>query len=439
MSLDDYVHFYGGAPLNRFSWLRESSEFLEIAAEKVTTRWIVFRSGEPLMDTSVSTERPGLAYFDTPTVSSLLGPKPLFGQGANPGENAPSDLDAERSKSLQAARLHGSPIVFLGVQEPESETARSASEFRNPEKAEDIHGNPMFALDITSAPLDLVNNLLEKAVESGRKLTFVEPRSAATGFNHFDASVFSLGRSMIDWIVRNKFCPGCGSRVYTLWGGWKLACTTLLPWTSHAGDPCPSGKGLQNFQHPRTDSVVITAIIDENDGNRILLGRNKKFPGKFYSTLAGFIEPSESIEDAVRREAWEESGIRVDKVQYHSCQPWPYPVNLMIGCYASANGSQTARVDLDNELQDARWFTRQEVLEVLAHPYGTKIRRRDLSNFDRKDKDIIAAAPTSDTKPSDPPFQVPPKTAIAGVLISLWANREIDLTSLGNSGSRARI
>ncbi|KAG1798332.1 NUDIX hydrolase domain-like protein [Suillus subaureus] len=90
--------------------------------------------------------------------------------------------------------------------------------------------------------------------------------------------------------------------------------------------------------------------IDES-GEKVLLGRNKKFPGKFYSALAGFIEPGESFEDAVKREMWEEAGVKVWNVRYHSGQPWPYPANLMVGYYATADSSAPIRTDLDNELE----------------------------------------------------------------------------------------
>ncbi|KAG8734144.1 NADH pyrophosphatase [Ceratobasidium sp. 423] len=189
------------------------------------------------------------------------------------------------------------------------------------------------------------------------------------------------------------------------------------------------------FAEPRSATaklssfVVITAVLDET-GDRILLGRNKKFPSAFYSTLAGFLEPGESFEDAVKREIWEESGVRVHAVRYHSGQPWPYPANLMIGCYASADSSQTIRTDLDNELEDARWFTREEVLSVLAHPDGTNIRRREYKNFDeaqdQSTKSVTAAGPIDPQPPKDQPsFRVPPQSAIAGVLISQWAKGEV--------------
>jgi len=261
---------------------------------------------------------------------------------------------------------------------------------------------------------------------------------------------------MVDWNQRNKFCPACGSPVYSMWGGWKIACRTLLPWADNTGrTPCPTVKGLHNFTHPRTDAVVIMIAIDQS-GEKILLGRSKKFPFKFYSALAGFIEPGESFEDAVQRELWEEAGVKVWDVKYHSGQPWPYPANLMVGFYATGDSSQPIRTDLDNELEDAGWYTRAEVLAVLAHPQGTNISGRDhkqigslidnrinnqstpgsggtaLAHSDPnvKDNEGTSEAMQAEKQPvhkelDAPMFRVPPLTAIAGVLIRDWAEGRI--------------
>lgn len=109
------------------------------------------------------------------------------------------------------------------------------------------------------------------------------------------------------------------------------------------------------------------------DAKRILLGRNKRFPPKWYSTLAGFIEPGESIEDAVRREVWEESGVTLARVILHSSQPWPYPANLMIGAIGQASDPAHERICLDHdpELEDARWFDIDEVEEALKIGTGS--------------------------------------------------------------------
>jgi len=242
----------------------------------------------------------------------------------------------------------------------------------------------------------------------------------------FAAAVFAGARSMVDWNDRNRFCPACGSPTYSLWAGWKLSCTTLLPWADNAGKkPCPSGLGLQNFSHPRTDPVVIMLAMNETR-DKVLLGRNKRFPAKFYSALAGFVEPGESYEDAVRREMWEEAGVKVWNVRYHSGQPWPFPANLMLGFYATADPNQPIRTDLDNELEDAQWYTREEVLASLIATSSTTNDRIVSSWTDDGSK---ARSGTETVVKAEPLFRVPPTTAIAGMLIKHWAEGE---TEAGN-------
>jgi NAD+ diphosphatase len=120
-------------------------------------------------------------------------------------------------------------------------------------------------------------------------------------------------------------------------------------------------------QHfPRTDPAVIMLV---HHGDRALLGHSQRFPSStMYSTLAGFVEPGESLEEAVTREVYEESGIRVGRVQYHSSQPWPFPASIMLGFYAQA---LTEEINIDpNELRDARWFTRQEMRHHTQHGFN---------------------------------------------------------------------
>jgi len=155
--------------------------------------------------------------------------------------------------------------------------------------------------------------------------------------------------------------------------------------------------------------------IDET-GDKILLGRGKKYPGNFYSALAGFIEPGESFEDAVAREMWEEAGVNVWDITYHSGQPWPYPANLMVGFYARADSTQPIRIDLDNELVDARWFSRAEILAVLG---GAE----EVAKGRRSQQESPHLSPLYEGKSSagnEPAFKVPGMTAIAGVLIRDW-------------------
>jgi len=375
--------------------------------------------------------KPTLAYLSTEDVKPFLGPEPFFGQGSADGELV-SESGDQHSVTL-AARHRNPRLVFLGLHEPSNSNALPSSEFADPETAiSNLSGTAYFALDVLD--LDLTPTRLEEILsvtsvaQQGGQLSWSEPRSVIQTLDAFSSGIFASARSMIDWNQRNKFCPACGSPTYSLWGGWKIACTTLLPWAEN-GDrkPCLSGKGLHNFTHPRTDAVVIMIAIDET-GDKILLGRGKKFPGKFYSALAGFIEPGETFEDAVAREMWEEAGISVWDVRYHSGQPWPYPANLMVGFYARADASQKIRVDLDNELVDARWYTRDEVRDVLNHPHGG-IGRTDykkLAAYDEGKVDSTQLEETPKSVPSEePPFRLPPETAIAGLLIRDWVDGKI--------------
>ena len=157
-------------------------------------------------------------------------------------------------------------------------------------------------------------------------------------------------KSLLHWHGRHGFCAQCGSRTKVAAAGWKRLC-----------EAC----GAQHF--PRTDPVVIMLVLD---GERCLVGRQSRFNPGMYSALAGFVEPGETIEAAVRREVAEESAILVGDVAYHASQPWPFPASLMMGCFAQALSSEIT-VET-SELEDARWLTRTEVQAMFAgtHPDG---------------------------------------------------------------------
>jgi NAD+ diphosphatase len=163
-------------------------------------------------------------------------------------------------------------------------------------------------------------------------------------------SAIAMAKSLVSWHQRHGFCANCGTRTSMAEGGWKRV--------------CPSCK-TEHF--PRTDPVAIMLV---EKGDKCLLGRQKQFPPGMYSCLAGFVEAAETIEDAVRREIFEEAGIRCTDVKYYMTQPWPYPSSLMIGCSARAT---TDVITVDHmELEDARWFDRDEATSMLKreHPDG---------------------------------------------------------------------
>ena len=154
--------------------------------------------------------------------------------------------------------------------------------------------------------------------------------------------------SLLAWNASHGFCGRCGAATRMRIGGYKRSCPAC---------------GAEHF--PRTDPVAIMLAVD---GDRCLLGRSPHFAPGMYSCLAGFIEPGETIENAVRRETFEEAGIRIGRVAYHASQPWPFPYSLMIGCYGEA---LDAVIDFDGkELEDCRWFDRAEVRSMIAgsHP-----------------------------------------------------------------------
>ncbi|WP_457096827.1 NAD(+) diphosphatase [Lysobacter sp. P5_B9] len=168
-------------------------------------------------------------------------------------------------------------------------------------------------------------------------------RTAATHWPHFDASVFAQARAVQHWRQRHRHCGVCGGTLAYSRGGWLGTCTQC-----HAE------------HYPRTDPAVIVAV---SDGERLLLGRQNGWPARRYSTIAGFVEPGESLEHTVAREVLEETGVRVKSCRYQASQPWPFPSSLMLGFVADAHPDTPSTGD---ELEDARWFTREEVREAQA-------------------------------------------------------------------------
>ena len=164
------------------------------------------------------------------------------------------------------------------------------------------------------------------------------------------ASMLAAAKALMHWHAHRRFCSNCGQLNDVAASGWRR--------------DCPACK-TQHF--PRSDPVVIMLAVE---ADACLLGRQPRFPKGMYSALAGFLEPGETIEAAVRREIHEEAGVACGEVRYFASQPWPFPASLMIGCFARAT-SPTLRVDRV-ELEDARWFTRDETVALIErrHPDG---------------------------------------------------------------------
>ncbi|MBV9394212.1 MAG: NAD(+) diphosphatase, partial [Methylobacteriaceae bacterium] len=184
-------------------------------------------------------------------------------------------------------------------------------------------------------------------------LTSIDLRSIALQGLVSPKMVGALGqaKSVMYWHAHHRFCANCGAPTRVTAAGWRREC-----------DACST------HHFPRTDPV---AIMLATDGDRCLLGRQARFPAGMYSCLAGFIESGETIEDGVRREIKEEAGITTGRITYLASQPWPFPCSLMIGCLAEAT-SRDLKVDT-TELEDARWFTREDARMMLGNAHPAKL------------------------------------------------------------------
>jgi NAD+ diphosphatase len=226
------------------------------------------------------------------------------------GADAP-ELDWQRVDQWRDRMEAGALLVFLGL----------------------AGGRAHFAIDATGS--DAVPDV---------DTALIDVRALAPTIAAGEAAILAEARSLLDWHGHHRFCANCGSPTSVASAGWKRHCPECR--ASH---------------FPRTDPVVIMLAVH---GERALLGRNRRRPGARFSCLAGFVEPGETLEEAVRREVREESGIRCGRVRYLATQPWPFPSSLMIGFLAEAL-SEEITVDPE-ELAEARWFSRDEIREMVA-------------------------------------------------------------------------
>ncbi|HEY0526742.1 MAG TPA: NAD(+) diphosphatase [Stellaceae bacterium] len=206
-------------------------------------------------------------------------------------------------------------------------------------------GAAYFAVDLSgheAPPLDLLSESLTASSAAAGEIEFRDLRAVGPLLPREQGALLAYARAMAYWHARHRFCGVCGSATLSAEAGHVRRCTNPACAASH---------------FPRTDPAVIMLVTD---GTRCLLGRQPQWPAGMHSTLAGFVEPGESLEAAVAREVKEETGIEVTDVAYHSSQPWPFPCSIMLGFHARAT---TTRIEVDpRELQQAAWYERDWIL-----------------------------------------------------------------------------
>lgn len=240
------------------------------------------------------------------------------------GDEAPQAVFLS-GEAAALSRMAGGPWAFLGLRGDRA----------------------LFTVDVSAVddPLPLLPEAL------GR---FEDLRTLAGRLPAEDAAILAHARGLMHWRVRHRFCGVCGAACQARSAGYAQVCT---------------GCGTSHF--PRTDPAVIMLV---HRHGRALLGHSQRFPNSaMYSTLAGFVEPGESLEEAVAREVMEEVGVPVGAVSYHSSQPWPFPSSMMLGFYAE--GLADPITIQQDELRDARWFSLDELRDPAAH--GFQLPRRD--------------------------------------------------------------
>jgi NAD+ diphosphatase len=283
-----------------------------------------------------------------------LGPRPRLGY-------TQSDIDRAAERRNDAAALAalgtdpragiyviGGEMVVLKKREPVHDPLFTSAEARALSQSNEtmflgLHdGASRFAIAPDATTIETLKLRDDLVVTDLRSIAIKELVDA----HHLPP--IAEGKALLHWHARHRFCSNCGTPTNVSCGGWRR--------------DCPSCK-VQHF--PRTDPVVIMLPVT---GDRCLLGRSYRFQNSMWSCLAGFMEPGEAIEDAVRRETLEEAGVVCGRVTYFTTQPWPFPTSLMIGCHAEAL-SHDIVIDR-SELEDARWFDREEVAQMLkrTHP-----------------------------------------------------------------------
>lgn len=366
--------YFGKEVVNRVSFLREDSEFISNSVFHPSTRFIFYNDGEPLVNKEANDKLVILTNGDK-QLSSVEGEVTAgttVGLLKNSAWKQIIETWSNDNKEQDATlRDENKPtFLFLGIKDESVGLDLRKLKCEDTDSYLDHQGRyfgiPYYGVDLTRSPqvVELIqNHILENNPEAkAGNLFFTHSRKHTFGFSQEESALFSHGKMYFDWLGRNRFCPGCGSKVIPVHAGGKLKCTNE-DFTGEGEEKefkCPvRNTRVSNVSFPRTDAVVITAITNR-ERTKFLLSLNKRYAfTKMYSCTAGFMEPSETVEVATKREIWEETGVVCSDIQILMTQPWPFPGNLMIGCVATVdfNGvNEVIHLGHDRELADARWF-----------------------------------------------------------------------------------
>ncbi|OBA24208.1 hypothetical protein METBIDRAFT_77048 [Metschnikowia bicuspidata var. bicuspidata NRRL YB-4993] len=384
------VPYFGKEVVNRVSFLREDAEFISSAVLHTSTRFIFYENGNPLVNKARSEGRlviltNGTDQLATVPDTSEAGTTHGLLDNSAQWKTVLETWAAENKDHAPALRDSGKPsLLFLGLKDESVGLDFHQLKLYEKETYLDHQGRyfgiPYFGVDVSNASgiSELVKQHIVLSTPAVNKddLVYTDSRKHTMAFTMEESALFSHGKMYFDWLGRNRFCPGCGSKVIGIHAGGKLRCTNdnKIALGDEEKYECPvKNTRVSNVSFPRTDAVVITAIVNR-EKTKMLLSLSKRYAHtKMYSCTAGFMEPSETVEVATRREIWEETGVACSDIQILMTQPWPFPGNLMIGCVATVdfNGlNEVIHLGHDRELADARWFDVSFVRKLIHNTAG---------------------------------------------------------------------
>lgn len=384
---------FSGNPLNKLHFHRKDDSFIDGRLTHPNARFVAYHSFKPFV-VKRDLDRPMVGVIDE-------------------GIDSRQCIAWFTHDDLTAAgidiRNNQSTAVLLGQLDPE-----------NPNnEINHIHESTNPSILFASGVLPVDTPIWAVSVDDTQKVALIdrslsqyhaqaepkELRLVLDRLNFVEASVLGQGRALLEWHGSAQFCGRCGSPTVSIEGGAKRKCNNS---TEHA-KAFPRGCGRTLY--PRNDAVTITLTVS-HDGERVLLGRKPEMPKCLYTCIAGFLEGGESIEEGARREVYEETGVKAGAVKYFGTQPWPFLGGQhMLACFAQVVDPADERVELlDGELESARWFTHDEI--------GNMIKQAD-QTLD------AWSAPHRITDPKQ--LRIPPPFAIAYQLILHWYKyREVD-------------